>query len=61
MNLRSKYVSEYLDICQRFRHLLNDWEVSFVENVKTIHPDKLTSNQYNRLKEIAEKVCEEVA
>ena len=61
MTLREKWTADYLDLCTRFAHLLTPWESEFIASVKRQDANRLTAKQWNRLKEIAEKICAEVA
>ena len=60
MNYREKIIKESLDFCIRFKHFLNDWEKSFIESIEN-QSYELTEKQFNRLKEITEKLSKEVA
>jgi len=60
MNFRERYVKEYLDFCLRFKHFLNEWESGFIASIEGADPNKLTARQFNKLKETAERVTNEV-
>lgn len=57
-NFREKYMQEYIDKIESKKHLLNDWEREFLTNIKNRLKNKLqiTNHQFNKLKEIAEKI-----
>lgn len=55
---RDKYIQEYLEKIEGKKFLLSDWENEFVQSVKLRirNKQKITYHQFNKLKEIAEKI-----
>lgn len=68
MDFREKYISRYLEKIRKNAKYLNEWELDFmasiVENYTDTHGNasakelskKLTARQFNRLREIAERI-----
>lgn len=59
-SFRDKYVREYIEFCDRCSAHLNDWEREFITSIRHRDPDALTYRQFNKLKDIAERVAEAV-
>ena len=57
-DFRDKYIQEYLEKIENKKFLLNDWEKEFVQSVKLRirYKQKITYHQFNKLKEIAERI-----
>lgn len=59
-SFREKYVREYLEFCDRCSTHLNVWEREFIASIRYRDPDTLTYRQFNKLKDVAERVAEAV-
>jgi len=52
-SFRIKFIKA--DLIKAKKKQLNDWEKEFIKSIETIDPKNLTTAQFNRLQEIAEK------
>jgi hypothetical protein len=56
MNLQEKFADEHLKYCQLHRNLLNQWEYDFIKDVEYRSLEKLSVKQFNKLKDIADRI-----
>ena len=56
MNFRVRYTEDYIRTLMLHGDLLTEWEREFLGTVKNVHAESLSTNQFNKLKEISEEV-----
>jgi hypothetical protein len=57
-NFRHKFILQQIKKLKRNHDKLTEWEKGFLESVEKKSLDKISTNEYNRLQEIASGIVE---